>query len=330
MKNELTLCVFLPDIYYLLNLEETMQIVPPPASQDIFNILDKNVLVNQSSLLKVKDFFYKYYGKEYYSNIERLYFGVETCENLIPKTEDVVKAYEFCQQKEYDFTFVTPYCGPKGIEKLIPIFEYLNQKEDIEIVVNDFGVLQMINEQFSNLIPSLGRLMAKLKRDPRFSKDEYAINQKFVNDFKKVKKNQERATQAISLEIPSYQEFLKQKGITRVGVDVVPQGIERKTSLFGGKSIWYFPTDIYWPWTYVTSGRNCRIAAVTQPGKNIHPTDEDCYFQCRLYEFTFTSDKEMFDTIQRGNAVWMNSESLADEYFTKDFSRLVYTPYIPV
>lgn len=321
------LCVHITSLEQLTNLDEVMKIIPPPKDPDIFKMLDHNVKVNQSSLIKLRNYYYKNYRKECYSSIERIYFGNETCEYLIPGLEEVKKAY-FFSIEEYEFTYVTPYVGKYGIEKLIPIFDFLNSQDndEIEVVVNDFGVLQLLNTKYVNLIPTLGRLLIKIKRDPRFSVSGYTTKADNIKNVKKVIRNQNKILQDNSLSVKQYQKFLKEKGIKRIGIDTVPQNV-----IFSGKrKTWGFPVDLYWPWTYITSNRNCSIAAYTQLGKSYHPTEEPCLKQCKLYEFTFSSDKEMFNSMQRGNAIWMSSESLDNDYFKKGFGRLIFQPYIPV
>jgi hypothetical protein len=320
MKNNLELCVYLSDINHLLNLDDTLRIIKKP-NPEVIEILDENVKANQSSLTKLEKFFYQGQKLNIKDDIERVYFGQETCENLIPTIDEVQSALDYCKKEEIELTFVTPYVGPKKIEDLKKIFEYLSSKgETNEVVVNDFGTLHLVTSQYKNLKPSLGRLLIKMKRDPRFSLSGYDIEKSELKNFKKVEKNQSDALQESSLDFPVYQQLLKDLNVQRLGVDSVPQGINPKAI-----KKWGFPVDLYWPWVYITSGRNCSVAAYTQPGKS-YP----CEFQCKLFEFKFASDKKMLPSVQRGNAVWMNAESLYEGLFQTGFSRLIYQPYIPV
>lgn len=325
MKKGFELCIFLSQVDHLLHLDETIEIIKKP-SAELFELMDLNHRVNQSSLNVVKDYMYRELGINYFDHIERLYFGQETCENLIPTVNQLQKVYEYCTANEYDFTFVTPYVAPKGILKLYECLDYLNSLQDeIEVVVNDYGVLHTMVNKYPNLVPTLGRLLTKLKRDPRFTISGYDTASSEIKKIKVVEKNQQQVVKTSSLDMKVYQDFLKEKGVTRVGIDSVPQGLDSKIL-----KKWGFPVDLYWPWTYSTSGRNCAIAAYTQPGKLFHPTDEPCHFQCREFEFALSSDKRMFKTVQRGNAVWIDSESLWKDNIGSGFDRLVYQPYIPI
>lgn len=322
MMKGFDLCVYVSDIDLLENLDKTLEIIELPDTLQAINFLDYNCRENQISLNIINDYYYKYFGKDYKTNIERVYFGVEVCERLIPDLENVKKALEICEKREMGFTFVTPYVGPLGIEKLRIIFDYLNEKEDIEIVINDFGVLNLIIEHFPNLNVVFGRLLNKLKRDIRFSVSGYEIEDKYFKNAKKILDNQHKTLQSSSFEVNIYKDFLRKSGVKRVGVDSVPQGININN--------WSFPVDLYWPWTYITSGRNCNIAGHIQSRKTAHSTDEPCFYQCKLYEFVFKSDKRMLDSVQRGTALWMTTSSLYKELFKLKIDRLIYLPYIPI
>jgi hypothetical protein len=325
MKNQFSLYIYVSDIKHVLNLEETLRIIPKPP-QELLDIMDQNLISNQLTLNDLKNYMYKYYGLHYEGNVEGIYFGQETCENLIPSLKHVQEAVTFCKENEFSFTLATPYVASKGIERLKKLLDYLNiEAPESEVLINDYGVLHLLNTEYTNLTPTLGRLLIKMKRDPRFSLSGFDITNIDIKNVKRVEENQQDVLQNTSLELPVYQEFLKSKGIERVSVDALSQGLNAKAL-----KKWGFPVDLYWPWTYITSSRGCPTAAYTQPGKDSHPTDEPCRFQCREFEFSFRSDKKMLTSVLRGNAVWMNTRTLQKEYFSMGFDRLIYEPYIPV
>jgi hypothetical protein len=325
MKKQFDLYVYLSDIHHVLNLNKTLEIIDKP-SPGYIEAMDEGILMNQYSLTTLKDFMFKYLGLNYNDHIIGIYYGQETCENLIPTLKHVQQALEFCKKNEYSFTLTTPYVGPKGMDRLRKLFEFLNTEEpETEIVINDFGVLHLLNTEYTNLKPVLGRLLLKMKRDPRFSVSGFEIANVEIKNLKKVEVNQQQALQGSTLELPVYQEFLKSIDIQRVSLDTLTQRMNQKAL-----NKWGFPVDLYWPWTYITSSRSCAVAAHTQLRKEFHPTDEPCHYQCKKYEFTFTSDKKMLPSVFRGNAVWMSTRMLLKDYFDLGIDRLIYEPYIPV
>jgi hypothetical protein len=88
----------------------------------------------------------------------RLYFGDEFCDRLIPDRRGVKNILGFVKKNKYDFTLVAPISTDKGLEKLKDIFPDLPQ--GTEVIFNDWGVLEMINE-FGHLNPVLGRVLSR-------------------------------------------------------------------------------------------------------------------------------------------------------------------------
>jgi hypothetical protein len=64
---------------------------------------------------------------------------------------------------------VTPYVGNVMMKYLEESLDYLNNlsiKNPIEVVVNDFGVLNLLHKKYTNLKPNFGRLIHKLLKTP--------------------------------------------------------------------------------------------------------------------------------------------------------------------
>ena len=325
MTNKFKLHVHLSQIEHLLNLEETLRIVSESDPLPI-RIADENLLANQLSLKTIKSIMLESHGLNYAESIEGVYFGQETCEKLIPSIKDMQAAVSYCLEKQYSFTFATPYVGPHGMQKLLQLFDYLQlEASGSEVVVNDFGVLHQLCKNYKDLSPTLGRLLVKTKRDPRYSISGFEAAETDINDMKVVEKNQAETIQSSALELTEYQSFLRLKGVKRICIDSPSPGFNEK--LWAGNLL---PVDLYWPWAYITSSRSCPVAAITQPGKESHPTEEHCKYQCRKFGFGFKSDKKMLPTVLRGNAVWMNTTSQFESSLRFSFDRLIYQPYVPV
>ena len=322
------LCIYISKIEILENLGEALEVIPKPDG-DKYAMLSLNEKVNQLSLNKLSIFFRQKFGRDYRAGFTRIYFGNETCDRLIPDRKTIERAYKLISEKGYEMTYVTPYTGPEGLTKIEDNLSFLNEKENIEVVFNDWGVLQLLDKKYTGLEPVMGRLMVKMKRDPRFSKSDYSVHSHALDRTDKIAKRQEETVVNSSLEIKEFRELLQSKRVERVGMEMVPYDEDIVKKQFK-KNKWGLPIDIYWPWTYITSGRNCQIAAYTQPAGKIHPAGKNCYLQCQQFEFGFNSDKDMLDSVQRGNAVWMDTTELFERYIKYDFDRLIYQPYIPI
>ena len=90
----------------------------------------------------------------------RLYFGIEFCERLIPSVEEFKRALDYSRIHNLDISLVTPYVTDAGLSKLSSLFDYLTvNRIDCEVIINDWGVLNLINKKYRSLKPVLGRLL---------------------------------------------------------------------------------------------------------------------------------------------------------------------------
>lgn len=262
--------------------------------------------------------------------VSRVYFGVEFCQRVIPALDDLKAALEIAELNNLKFTLLTPYVTDGGIESLSRLFAYLeNFGMESEIVVNDFGVLKLIHDNYPKLKPVYGRLMNKMSRMPRFAKD---MPQRILP-------GQLKFFQECSLVLPHYQKFLSNMGVSRVEFDLVPQGI--KTD-FSGSS---FSAGFYYPWSYITTGRVCEIGSLDTVPENKFRLDKPCGRQCRDYYMHLYNDscdcEESRNSMsvasshifQKGNTIFMLCEApraSIKNLFTHGFDRVIYEPCFPI
>lgn len=251
--------------------------------------------------------------------VTRLYFGNEFCQRLIPGLEDIKEALGTAAERKLKFTLVTPYVTDAGIDKLEPLFKYLNDlnSKDIEVVVNDPGTMDMIVE-YKNITPVLGRLKDPMKRMARF-----------VNQMPQLTAPQQEALSSSDITIELYQKFLLDMGFSRVEMDLVPQGIKINFNNLPLKA------SFYYPWTYITTGRICEMGSLNQEDNEKFTVYNPCQKECQKYyaswftEFPGASNK----IFAFGNTVFMLCEApkaLLKKYVDQGFDRIVYQAVIPM
>ncbi len=263
--------------------------------------------------------------KRLYSNVKdlgkvtRVYFGNEFCQRLIPGLEQVKEALKESQKRGLKFTLVTPYVSDAGIDKLEPLFKYLDGLNDrsLEVVLNDPGTMDMIGE-YKNLTPVLGRLKDPMKRMARF-----------VNQMPQLTPPQQEALSSSDITIELYQKFLMDMGFSRIEMDLVPQGIKINFNNLP------FRASFYYPWTYITTGRICEMGSLNQEDNEKFTVYNPCQKECQKYysswftEFPGASNK----IFAFGNTVFMLCEapkSLLKKYVDQGFDRVVYQPVLPM
>ena len=105
--------------------------------------------------------------KYYKPGFSRIYFGSEFCQTLIPTVESLERALDFARSKNLEFSFVTPFVTESGLYCLEEIFGFLESRvENCEVIVNDWGVLEVLSRRYKGFVLSLGRLLTRQGRDP--------------------------------------------------------------------------------------------------------------------------------------------------------------------
>jgi hypothetical protein len=242
--------------------------------------------------------------------ISRLYVGEEFCEQLIPDLSEIKESISYAKDKKLDYTYVSGHLGDIAFGKQYKILSYLNKQKikgkKIEVVVNDWGILKIINEQFDNLTPLLGRLMIKVQRMPRYTLKQ-PISFSHLIDNPKLWDNQRRALSNTNLGLSDYRKFLKDRRIKRVELDLVPQGLNINKN-------WGFKFSVYTPWSYVTGSRKCDFVNLVSPEENNFTIGKPCPKPCERLFMKFETLDEMLPLAQRGNSIFFNNSSLANSF----------------
>ena len=246
----------------------------------------------------------KYWNKDY----TRIYFGIEFCEVLLPDEHDLTHVLDFVDENNLNFTFVTPFVTDKGISKLRILFKSIKKhriyKKDIEIVINDFGVLRLLqNSRFKILY---GRLLNKQKRDPR------------IIDLMKSDKELAHEFNDMYFDYEPFIRFLKSNRITRVEIDNLLEGINFNLP----KGI---HGSLYLPYIYVSTTRMCLFN-----NKDGQAKINGCKKGCQYHRLKQSSKRFKKEIILAGNTQFIYNPKIS--YNTKDsnIDRIVFQPDIPM
>lgn len=202
---------------------------------------------------------------EEYSHIDvppfnRTYFGNEFCEALIPDVEHLERALFRAQQRGLSFTFVTPQVTDEYLEQLRACFRALAKSgRDVEVVVNDWGVMRVLRTHYPELIPVMGRIM---NRGGRFFERSNASNLTYF----------------------PYRRFLLNYGVRRIEFDCPRQFGEidfKNTGLTG---------SIYFPYSCCVSGFSCTASDPDEPGCSLPFDSVACCRSCSTVAAVHSSD----------------------------------------
>ncbi|MBR6056814.1 MAG: hypothetical protein K5787_12515 [Lentisphaeria bacterium] len=266
-------------------------------------------------------------------DFSRLYFGQEFCQNLIPSPDELEQAYYIAMQLGWHFTYVTNgYLTEEGNDKIRANIERLKQIEaQVEIVVNDWGVLNIIQNEYQPLLGHLilGRILNKQTRLNLFSHQGQMppVHMSSIDTPEKdIRIAQLGAFRDISLSNPDYLPAVKQWGFTGVDLDMTPQAVTRPDDGWG------LFLGFYFPWNFIATARNCPTAGVADPQRTFVMTDKPCGRACQVYNCSNHLLQYDQAIVQRGPTLFCSAADFLDEYFTGKipYERLIYEPYLPI
>jgi hypothetical protein len=240
----------------------------------------------------------------------RLYFGAEFCQRLIPSPRQLKKVLQFCRVKNIEFSLVTPLVTNEGLTKLKSLFKIISQFEgEKEVVVNDWGLLRFLTNNYPIFSLVLGRLLNKQKRDPR-------IKQFWPKWPREAKKYFKLALGESLFTTGLFKSFK----LNRIELDNLLQGIKRQN--FQPKA------SLYYPFVYLSTTRYCLTAMAFSQESFKRKTSFFCNKDCRKHRFFFTSEDMPVKIYLIGNTQFIKNEKLPNNQKLKSLNidRLVYKP----
>lgn len=229
-----------------------------------------------------------------------VYFGNECCERKIPEMSFAEKVFEHCKKTGKTPVLMTPFMtdyGVKLIKKLIS--ELYKIMPDFEITINDFGMLNIL-EEFPKVRINLGRMLVKMKKGPE-------IISKALNENSELFK-----TNSLN---PPFIEFMKKNRVERFETDIPLQGIDlpekEKVTLYLGNVL-------------ISVTRRCPF--IDSAKKEFSYAVKACSKECLNYCFVKNTKFHEELIYMMGNAEFLKREKEIGEELKGRFDRVVVFP----
>lgn len=244
-------------------------------------------------------------------NFNYIYFGNEFCEYKIPSLKEIEKCITISKEDLLRFVFVTPPVTDYGLQKLEKIFEcFVSNGNEVDVVVNDYGVLELLRESKGEMGIIMGRIMDKTSHDSRASEE------KINNYYGRSGLEFARTPGVISLYT---KKTLEGYNITRYEFDMPKVGLELKGCQ---------KKSLYWPYSYLTTGRVCSTRSLKLEGKDKYLVgNEVCNQQCRNMQIEkrkplngFCDNVSDLFLFERGNTVFYITNA---EFDMTEFDRII-------
>lgn len=240
------------------------------------------------------------------AHYNRVYYGSEFCDQLMPSVSGMEAVFTLCAKRRVEISVVLPYINQRNSGKAVSLLRYLSQAHpETELVVNDYGLLYLAGHEYKNFTIVLGRIFSRQKRGVMLGAPDGADRLKNM-----IKTDQEEAYlfQSI-LENADAVDFFKAMGITRFGVDNIPD----LPHIIDGVSV-----DLYFPYVFLTTTNYCVLFSAGTGSRNRGRADE-CPGFCQ------TADVKRIDingvqVCLKGNAQFAFNEKILPD---KNISRLV-------
>ncbi len=196
--------------------------------------------------------------------IDRLHFGVEFCEHLLPSSEDVSAAAAFAEARGWGFTLLTPYGTDRMVDAVCALVA--DAPRPLEVVVNDWGVLHRLRGLDVEI--TVGRGLNRMIRDPRVPDvgPEHLGGDAPPDSWRRS-----------SADSSTFRALLETLGVARVETDVPLQGPPPPPPADALR------TTLHLPWGMVASGRICLVNALGKPPSVRLTAPMACNAPCRKY-----------------------------------------------
>lgn len=263
-------------------------------------------------------------------SIGRVYLGSEFCERLMPADEKILEVISVCEPRNIDVTMVTPFVTHVGIDRVkrwIPLLkEYAKRKQSkCEIVVNDLGTLQLLQEHREWFAPVIGRCLHKIKRDPCAERVIQDMHDKGPCSDAAGASGFLRTIRCSALTSMPYRTLLHRMGCDRVELDPLAQGYEMNLERLG------FRASLHLPYQYITAGRYCLAGSLELLPHEKFTIDRPCKRECDRIVTRMEHGQVDRPVYRRGNAVYgaFNVSDIKSAIEDAGISRVVLAPGIP-
>ena len=244
----------------------------------------------------------------------RLYLGSEFCPSLDEPGPGLGRALRLAQDSGFSATVVLgPVRQTVYARTLTWLRRLAPRRRGLEVVANDWGTLAGLAEL--GVEPVLGRLLFRVKRLPRLSRDTRPAPD--TPRARAILAAQLRELSVFPGDIPWFAEFLRAARVRRMDTELVPQGL--RAARPGGLRI-----SLHLPWTTVTGGGSCPVAG--GPGRSSR-----CARACRDACILPRYPRQAYPMVQIGHTVFAWMAALAPAALRRGiYDRTVLEPGFPM
>ena len=207
--------------------------------------------------------------------LDRLQFGVEFCEHLLPPPEDVELAAAEAATRGLGFSLITPYVTDRFLPRVDEAVDAALRGHGgvIEVVFADWGVLRRLRRFGTSVVAVIGRTLNRAQRDPRLPDvgPEHLGGDDAPDSWARA-----------SHDSQAFDRFLRARNVRRVETDVPLGGLGSGDAVGPeGAGI-----AVHLPFGMVATGRLCVVNGLGKPPSLRFIPPPACDAPCRTYTLT--------------------------------------------
>jgi len=240
------------------------------------------------------------YGEEAFKGLDgsalvdrrslRLYIGDEFCIHRLPSIDELNAICQAAKGEYRGLTFLTPPLTDDGIDRCGPLFDILKDMDlGTEVVVNDWGVLLFLKDNYPSFQLSVGRLLNKGFKDPRLTNPDEALT---------LSAETAELFNTCTFDSVEFPAQMRQLNIKRLERDLLPFG---KTEI---KRHGELQTSVYFPFGYITTGRVCWMSSFHAVAGRKFSISNGCRQTCQKISLKLNHAKTDLQLFQTGNTIF--------------------------
>lgn len=143
--------------------------------------IDQPILYQQFLSMEIQEFYQQRLAKNHLEGhalatypVGRVYLGNQFCHNLAPSMDELEAMLEKSYKEGLEVTVATTYLREDAMEQTVHLLERLyawgkKRGKRIEIIINDWGMADLVRDRIQVFMPVLGILLNKRRKDPRYA-----------------------------------------------------------------------------------------------------------------------------------------------------------------
>lgn len=266
--------------------------------------------------MDIEDFKNYYFSKNCISNkvlkhkeLTRIYIGNEFCHNLFPDVDLLMNILDKCYRQNIGITICTTYMMEHQVSYYIDVIDRIYNwcicnNYGIDIVINDYGMIELLSDKNDYINIALGNLLNKRKRDPRY---------KYKRD---IIQNPELISQN-TLNNDIYIEFLERNNIYKHEYQVCGYIMD----IAEGHN------SLHMPFYQTNTSQLCPLyAKVTYNNRGQQVSVDNCGRLCKKFYFSYPKHLKMlgrYNSIFAYDETILSNKEIIQEYIHQGIDRIV-------